>query len=106
MGWTRTRHTATLVLNGTKVLVTGGKNGSTSTATTEVYDISANTWTPKVSMQVARGYHTATLLGAPLAGTVLITGGHDSTYLGSAELYNPSTNTSTLTAALQVGVGD
>src|SRR5207244_13573037 len=50
------------------------------------------TWNPAASMAAARVAHTATLLGN---GKVLVTGGqwYPASYLSSAELYDPTTNT-------------
>src|SRR5258708_38651522 len=53
------------------------------------------------SLNVARGAHTATLLSN---GEVLVAGGDNSSfgggYLSSAELYNPSTDSWTLTGTM------
>src|SRR5205807_2937916 len=47
-------------------------------------------WLPTSSMSTSRIVHTATLLSD---GRVLVTGGYDSSsYLASAEIYNPATN--------------
>jgi N-acetylneuraminic acid mutarotase len=81
--------TATLLADG-RVLVTGGKNGTTFLASAELYDPATNTWSLAGSMAVARYYHTATLLNN---GKVLVTGGSNPSTLSSAELYDPATNT-------------
>jgi hypothetical protein len=91
----RSSHTATLLGNG-KVLVVGGYDEfSTPTATAELYDPVAGTWSFTGSMATARAQHAATLLGS---GLVLVTGGEggdpsDPTLLSSAELYDPLTGT-------------
>ncbi len=81
-------HTATLLSNGT-VLVTGGGGEDTTTdlersATAEVYDPAAGSWTKTRRMVHARGGHTGTLLSD---GTVLVAGGGPT----AAERYDPGT---------------
>jgi hypothetical protein len=99
--------TATLLPSG-KVLVAGGccdTNGFSSLGSAELYDPSSGTWSPTGSMQVARRWHTATLLAG---GQVLVAGGYDDVpYPGnrittSAELYDPDTGTWSLTGSLSV----
>jgi N-acetylneuraminic acid mutarotase len=91
MATLRDGHTATLLNNG-KVLVTGGAVPS-AVPSAELYDPVANTWSSAGSMATARQYFTATLLSN---GMVLVTGGYNSqtpqTYLSSAELYDPVSN--------------
>jgi uncharacterized membrane protein len=93
--------TATMLQDG-KVLVTNG-------ATAELYDPSTGTFSVTGSLQVSRGGASVTLLGN---GKVLVAGGVDAssncpTYLPdcntleSAELYDPSTGTFTLTGSMQ-----
>ncbi|PMS18845.1 hypothetical protein C0Z18_16090 [Trinickia dabaoshanensis] len=95
MASSRAAHTATLLANG-KVLVAGGYDPSVgtagSTSSAEIYDPTANTWSPAANMAVARDRHTATLLSD---GKVLVVGGANASGqpLSSAELYDPSTNT-------------
>jgi len=80
----RSGHTATLLLSGW-VLIAGGS----ATATAELYDPSHGTSTPTAGdMTEARSGHTATLLGSA-NGSVLIISATD----GSADLYNPTTQT-------------
>ena len=88
----RTYHTATLLADGTVLLVGGYDSSDSSTATAEIYD----TTNPKLDKFTAVGNlpsksagHTATLItksGTPL---VLVTGGGNS----STQLYNPVTKT-------------
>src|SRR5579863_9063702 len=84
---------ATLLQNG-QVLVTGGdvKSGSSSapTASAEVYDSCAQTFTATGSMTDARVGHTATLLPN---GKVLVAGGQNSRFVtqATADLYDPTT---------------
>ncbi len=93
----RVEHTATLLNNG-HVLVTGGQNDSVyppvaiPTATAELYDSVAGTWTTTDSMDVPRYHHSATLLNN---GKVLVAGGiiaaNAPVITSSAEIYDPAT---------------
>ena len=102
----RFSHTATLLSNG-KVLIAGGKSdGTTYLDTAELYDPTSGTFTAIAStMGSPRDAHTATLLSD---GTVLLAGGGIAstgflTVTGSADIYNPATNTFTpLAASLSV----
>lgn len=90
----REQHTATLLPDG-RVLVVGGTDGrGTALASAEIYDPRANRWVEAGSMATTRIDHTATLLPN---GKVLVVGGMigpiPSNTLGSAELYDPATNT-------------
>ena len=103
----RSLHTATLLPNG-QVLLTGGLigidivnfrvNNVTATATAELFDPLAGTFTPTGNMATARDGHTATLLPN---GKVLIAGGAASRVL-SAEIYDPSTGAFTSTGNLSM----
>jgi hypothetical protein len=76
------------------VLVEGGCNQGncgTVTNTAELYNSRTRQWTPTGNMNLARDYHTATLLGT---GKVLVTGGY--TVQGASnnvEMYDPATGT-------------
>ena len=95
----RWSHAATTLADG-RVLVTGGRTGSTAAtgvvlATAEVYDPATNAWTETAGpMNVARRSHASTLLPD---GRVLITGGGSgvatttSLPIQSAEIFNPAT---------------
>jgi Galactose oxidase, central domain/Kelch motif len=88
----RASHSATLLKDG-RVLVAGGlvaftPRGSTLTASAEVYDPTAGTFSTTGSMGNPRYWHTATLL---TNGQVLITGGRGG--LASAELFDPVSGT-------------
>jgi Kelch motif/Galactose oxidase, central domain len=100
MNSVRAGHTATLLPNGT-VVVIGGAAFPVTTATNsvEVYDPSTDTWTPTNSLNAARDAHTATLLPN---GEILVTGGatndnfeYNSPSLSSTELYDPTINPTT-----------
>ena len=80
--------TATLLTNG-KVLIAGGQNsGALSSA--ELYDPTADTFTPTGSLGTARYNAAAVLL---ITGKVLIVGGMGSSgVLTSAELFDPTGN--------------
>lgn len=98
----RYNHTATLLPNGT-VLIVGGTldDGSTvaTTATAEIFDPVAKTFTLVGSLGIPREGHTATLLGN---GKVLISGGANAlgTAVASAELYDPATQQFQATGSL------
>ena len=84
--------TATLLDNGS-VLVVGGADANYNVlARSELYNPATGAFTTAGSLGTGRTGHTATLLGN---GTVLITGGYDSNgnTLARAEIYNPSTST-------------
>jgi N-acetylneuraminic acid mutarotase len=103
MSRARVAHTATRLQDG-RVLVVGGRNGSGALAGAELYNPATNSWSSAASMSTARFGHTATLLSN---GKVLVVGGSDgvehpldpnfpdeitTTYLSSAEVYDPATN--------------
>jgi hypothetical protein len=86
----RQNHTATLLPDGT-VLVVGGQGPSAVVGTSEIYSPLTGTWHPTASSLITpRQGHTATLLAS---GEVLVVGGLDGAGnpLASAELYNPAT---------------
>jgi hypothetical protein len=104
MSIARADQTATL-LPDSRVLITGGDTSvasnppfSAPTSTAELYDPASGTSSPTESMSVARAGHIAILL---LNGKVLVFGS------GSAELYDPKTNSFTLTGRpTQQGTGN
>lgn len=107
----RANHTATLLFDG-KVLITGGDNYAGSTEqlrvnTAEVYDPGARTFAWVGNMTTGRSGHTATLLPD---GRVLIAGGDgvipwgsDPSIPGTAEVYDPSTQTFSATGSMITG---
>ena len=75
----RTRHTATLLNNGT-VLIAGGETGGTA----EIFDPTTRSFTPTLwNLHVARNGHTATLF---TDDSVLLAGGNTA----SMELFTPA----------------
>jgi N-acetylneuraminic acid mutarotase len=96
--------TATLLANG-KVLITGGTGNAGVLASAEIFDPATNTFTATSQpMSSPRAIHEAILLPN---GKVLITGGFTafsatgpSNPLASAELYDPVTDTFTLTGSM------
>jgi len=100
----REEATATLLPDG-KVLVAGGFGFDTNALTSaELYDPSTGIWSLTGSLKQARGAATATLLPD---GQVLVAGGAPNTAnslasLSSAELYDPTTGTWSLTGSLNV----
>jgi N-acetylneuraminic acid mutarotase len=89
----RSGHTATLLPDGT-VLVVGG---SVSTST-EIYEPGTGTWKPAGNLAVGTSGQTATLLPN---GTVLVAGGGEPT----AEIYDPVAGTWTPTGSLATDRG-
>jgi WD40 repeat protein len=104
MGAARYGHSITLLPNG-KVLVVGGYDGTNELSSAEIYDLATGTWSAAGSTTDARFWHTATLLPQ---GKVLVTGGFKEPYtigssdsLSSAELYDPATNTWSMTGSMR-----
>ncbi len=102
MAISRAFHTGTLIKDG-KVLVAGGvdSNGGSLTAA-EVYDPAAGTFMATGNLSTGRAQHTATLLNG---GKVLIAGGRTfgnpvDTDLTTAELFDPSTGTFSVTGSM------
>jgi hypothetical protein len=91
MSLARSDHTATLLVDG-RVLVAGGRNGSTIYADAEIFDPVTGLWSPTGSMNLPRSSHTATLLPN---GKVLVAGSNN-----SSELYDPLTGLWTLSGVM------
>lgn len=99
----RAFHTATLLADG-RVLVAGGRGSSPGVlASVEVYDPNSRSWSAGGNMIEGRASHTATLLPS---GKVLLAGGNSGSnfftpgVIGSAELYDPTSGSSTATGPL------
>jgi hypothetical protein len=91
LAFPRQNHTATLLADGSTVLVAGGVNGAAVLASTELYVSGAWTSSGSMDLNAERQNHTATLLGD---GTVLVAGGLDvvgsvPAVLTSSEIYTP-----------------
>lgn len=97
MSTVRMNHTATLLPNGTALVVGGGASALSGTNSAEIYNPASGTWTLTGNLNTARTDHTATLLPN---GTVLITGGYQGAALSSCEIYNPTTGIWTLTGSM------
>jgi hypothetical protein len=106
MSTPRANHAAALLPNG-RVLITGGytniPGSGDALGSAELYDPATQSFLPlsggtPPAMVTPRGGHTATLL---MTGEVLLAGGYDATdqTLGTAELYDPASNTFTPVAA-------
>ena len=98
----RLGHTATLLSNG-KVLFTGGGLGGAFSASNnaELYDPATGKWSLTGNLSGTRVGHQATLLQD---GKVLVAGGCGDeecfVYLGSTEVFDPNTETWSITGAL------
>jgi hypothetical protein len=98
----REYHTATLLNNGTVLMVGGVATGGSALGSAEVYDPAAGTFTATGGLNNARYFHAVTVLND---GTALITGGESSgntAALAAVEIYNPSTGAFTLTAGSMI----
>lgn len=92
----RYSHTATLLNDGTVLVVGGTTTGYSDISSAEIYHptgTSAGTWTPTGALITARHNHTATLIttvGALHYGNVLVIGGTNTTTpsIASAEWYS------------------
>ena len=98
----RVFHTATLLQNGT-VLVVGGQNGAqTVSSTSEIFDPATGRTRPGPLLNTARMHHAAVLLPT---GRVLVAGGQSNVQgldaLASIEVYDPVLGTWTLGAPLR-----
>jgi hypothetical protein len=97
----RPGNATTTLLNDGTVLIAGGDEVPSTTATEELYDPTTETFTPTGPLNHARYRHTATLL---TDGKVVIAGGvWFGGYVATAELYNPATGTFTPTGNLNTG---
>lgn len=107
----RREHTATLLGDGTILVVGGGSRGSYATAVAERYDPRTGLWHDAGRLSAARRDHTASLLPD---GSVLIVGGVGDGFLpwqqwrglATVERYQPTTNRWTTVAPLPVATTD
>jgi len=100
----RANHSATELPTG-EILVAGGYDGGGVLGSTEIYDPDDNTFTAGRTLNQARQSHSSWVLPN---GLLLISGGNNNpsddwdiqtSFLSSAELYNPATNTFTPTGS-------
>ena len=113
MSQARCLHSATLLPNG-EVLVSGGVNSiydysRPTVSSAEIYNPNTGTWAPTGSLNASRASAATLLLEN---GQVLAAGGYSNTgnnspntYLTSAELYDSSTGTWSLTTSMSPGAG-
>lgn len=95
----RSNHTATLLADG-RVLLVGGYDGAlAAAASSEIYNPTANNWTPTGNLNQGRRNHGIVLLsdGRALSMGGRTTGNISST-TNSAEIYNPATGLWSVTA--------
>lgn len=97
----RQLHRAVTMVDG-NVMVTGGNDGVSESATTIIYNPTLNSWTYGASMLTARFSHAATVLKD---GRVMVIGGNSfssSGVLSSVEIYSPQSSTWSSAAPLAV----
>ena len=105
----RSGHTATLLPNGT-VLVVGGSGTNTDTPrNAQIYNPATGTWSHTANIPGSRSGHTATLLAS---GKVLVAGGYlllgaavPTGFLDTAMLYDPASGTWAATANFRPTAG-
>jgi hypothetical protein len=94
----RANHTATLMPDGTVIVLGGQSTSGTSLSAAEVYSSTAVAWSSLAAMPTALAYHTATLLQD---GRLLVIGGSGA--LGASAgvyAYTPATNSWATLASL------
>lgn len=96
------RHSATLLQDGTILIVGGTSLGDAQPGASEIYDPATMTFTPVGSLRIARDFHTATLLPD---GRVVILGGVGDSRAGKpvakVEVYDPETQQFSVLGRLQ-----
>src|SRR5947207_12662678 len=102
----RSGHQATLLIDG-RVLVTGGSDDQgKAIGLAEVFNLASRAWSVAATNLVPRVGHAAVLLDD---GRVLVVGGVPSVSscepIGSAEVYDPSTDRWSITSNIPVPVG-
>jgi hypothetical protein len=107
MATARFRHTATLLPNGKVLVVGGGPSFSNPTSSAEVYDPATGGFTVTGGMTTAREGHTATVVAD---GKVLIVGGvspivgsGDLLPTATAEVYDPSVGSFSVSGSMTAG---
>lgn len=91
-------HAATLLPNGSVLVVGGIDNTLLAVASAELYNPATGTWSATGSLNTARSWHTATFLPT---GRVLVAGGTGATgTFTGAELYDPATGLWSATGSL------
>lgn len=92
----RLNHTATLLANGSVLLV--GGFGAAALSSVELYNPASGLFTAVSPLSTARNLHTSTLLPS---GKVLVVGGSDGTnFFSSSELFDPATKLFTFSGPL------
>lgn len=93
----RISHTATLLNDGTVLIVGGQDTTGTPVASTEIYAPASGTFVVSGALATPRYSHSSALLGT---GKILVAGGDDisGNAIASAELYDPASKTFTALA--------
>lgn len=94
MNVTRRSHLAVRLADG-KVLLAGGFNGSVQIANSDIFDPATGVYTATAGNMVTGRYYAWGLLiqSGPNAGKVVLAGGYTTTYIRSAELFDPVAGT-------------
>jgi N-acetylneuraminic acid mutarotase len=94
MSVARVAHAAAPLPDGGVLVVGGASDGTTYAASAERYDPASDRWSQAGVMATPRAWHSATPLDD---GRVLVAGGYfkqgaNTTFVGTAEIYDPNTN--------------